>query len=78
MFLDFVYLIISFVAGVINIINLGALPSTGGAAFLQTSKRVYFWSFYFRGFITVKTPELFSLYNLHCEFYMRPKGDLFE
>ena len=38
MFLDFVYLIISFVAGVINIINLGALPSTGGAAFLQTSK----------------------------------------
>ena len=41
-------------------------------------QRVYFRSFYFRGFITVKTPELFSLYNLHCEFYMRPKGDLFE
>ena len=34
--------------------------------------------FCFRGFITVKTPELFSLHNLYCKFYMRPKENLFE
>ena len=51
----------------LDLISLNILLSMGGAASLQTSKGSIFDPFASGVFITVKTPELFSLYNLHCK-----------
>ena len=51
----------------LDLISLNRLLSMGGTASLQTSQGSIFDPFASGNFITVKTPELFSLYNLYCK-----------
>ena len=63
------YLNILLIAKVLRPYWSGHIAHHGRCYFSSNFKKGLFRSSYFRGFITVKTPE----YNLHCKFYMRLK-----
>ena len=75
MYLDLVYLNISFVAKVLRPYESGRIAQHGRSCFSSNFKKGLFLILLLQGFITVRTPELFSLHNLYCEFYMRSKRE---
>ena len=79
MYLDLVYLNISFVAKVLRPYWPGHIAQHGRSCFSSNFKKGLFLILFASG-VSLQLEHLssFSLHNLYCKFYMRPKEDLFK